>query len=88
MKNKVVAALLASLAILGTCPVSYAATEHYADGSVIGSDGEWDAWVEEWETVANDYTQVSITPGADETQLNFAWYSEKTDAEATPVVHF
>ncbi len=89
MKNKVVAALLASLAILGTCPVSYAATEHYTDSSVITTDNaSWDEWVEGWETLANDFTQVSITPGADETQLNFAWYSEKTDAEATPVVHF
>ena len=38
--------------------------------------------------MAADYTTVSLTPGKDETELNFAWYSEKTDAEATPVVHF
>ena len=65
MKNKVVAALLASLAILGTCPVSYAATEHYTDSSVITTDNaSWDEWVEGWETLANDFTQVFPLPPA------------------------
>lgn len=32
-----------------------------------------------WETVSQDRTFVSLTPGADETELNFAWYSEGTD---------
>ena len=41
-----------------------------------------------WETLSSDYTKVSLTPGKDETELNFAWYSEKTDSEGTPVVHF
>ena len=39
-------------------------------------------------TTAADFTKVSLTPGADDTQLNFAWYSEKGDSDATPVVHF
>ena len=38
-----------------------------------GSD--WDA---NWADTAADFTKVSLTPGADDTQLNFAWYSEKT----------
>ena len=28
-----------------------------------------------WETVSQDRTFVSLTPGVDETELNFAWYS-------------
>ena len=36
-----------------------------------------------------DYTQVSIAPGEDETEINFAWYSLKNgEDDATPVVHF
>lgn len=31
-----------------------------------------------WETVKSDKTYVSLTPGADETELNFAWYSQGT----------
>ncbi len=88
MRNKVVAALLAALTVLGTSQVSFAATEHYNDSSAVASEEDWNAWVSNWETMAADYTTVSLTPGNDETELNFAWYSEKTDAEATPVVHF
>ena len=39
-------------------------------------------------SIATVCTKVSLTPGADDTQLNFAWYSEKSDSAATPVVHF
>ena len=60
--------------------------DHYNDSSVTGTD--WDAWVAQWESVATDYTKISLTPGADETQLNFAWYSKTADGAATPVVHF
>lgn len=41
-------------------------------------NGTWTEWVKDWETVKNNYEQLSITPGADETELNFAWYSENT----------
>ena len=37
--------------------------DHYNDSSVTGTD--WDAWVAQWESVATDYTKVSLTPGAD-----------------------
>ena len=60
--------------------------DQYNDSSVTGAD--WDAWVAQWDFVATDYTKVSLTPGADETQLNFAWYSKTADGAATPVVHF
>lgn len=33
-----------------------------------------EAW--NWETVSTDRTFVSLTPGVDETELNFAWYSQ------------
>ena len=54
----------------------------------MGGSAEWTAWTEEWNTVATDYTQVSLTPGEDETELNFAWYSLDNGSAATPVVHF
>lgn len=60
--------------------------DQYNDSIVTGAD--WDAWVAQWDSVATDYTKVSLTPGADETQLNFAWYSKTADGAATPVVHF
>ena len=88
-RKKVLAGVLSGALVLGVCPAALAATANYNDGSVTGGSAEWQAWVSEWESVANDYTQVSLTPGTDETQLNFAWYSQTQDGQAaTPVVHF
>lgn len=33
------------------------------------------SWNNGWEAVSNDFGQIALTPGADETQLNFAWCS-------------
>lgn len=41
--------------------------------------GAWEEWCEKWETVKNDWTQLSITPGKNATELNFAWYSNKEE---------
>ncbi len=74
--------------LIGTMVPALAATVHYNDGAAVGGSAEWTAWTQEWNTVATDYTQVSLTPGADETELNFAWYSQDNGSAATPVVHF
>ena len=88
-RKKVLVSVLSGALLLGACPLALAATENYNDSSVTGGSEAWQAWVSEWESVAADYTQVSLTPGADETQLNFAWYSKTEDGQAaTPVVHF
>lgn len=70
------------------CSTAFASTEHYTDSSIVGAETGWDEWVANWDETASDFTKVSLTPGKDDTELNFAWYSEKTDAAATPVVHF
>ena len=43
----------------------------------MGISQNWESWKAEWEAVKNDWTQVSLTPGSDFSQLNFAWYSKK-----------
>ena len=91
MKRKHYIAVITALTIAGTmaaCPVAFASTGHYNDSSKTGTQEAWSAWQDQWEETSADFTKVSITPGADETQLNFAWYSENTGSEATPVVHF
>lgn len=88
MKRKIIASVLTFMMVASACPSVYAATEHYNDSSKTGDAESWQAYKDNWETLSSDYTQVSITPGKDETELNFAWYSEKTDSEGTPVVHF
>ena len=85
--SRVFAGVLGAALVAGSISPAFAAD--YNDGSVIGNQADWNAWVEEWKTVATDYTKVSLTPGADETQLNFAWYSkDESGKQATPVVHF
>ena len=88
-RKKILAGVLSGALLLGVGPLAMAATANYNDGSVTGGSAEWQAWVSEWESVATDYTHVSLTPGANETQLNFAWYSKTESGKAaTPVVHF
>ena len=51
-----------------------------ASQTAAAQGGAWEAWSEEWETIKNDWTQVSMSPGADETKMNFAWYSRTGEA--------
>ena len=88
MKRKYIAAILTVFAMTTVCSTAFGATEHYTDSSAVGAESGWDEWVANWDATATDFTKVSLTPGKDDTELNFAWYSEKTDAAATPVVHF
>lgn len=85
MKNtvkKVLCAFLAAAAMAAVPTGVSAATAQFND-STTGAD--WTQWTEDWKTIATDYEQVSLTPGADQSQLNFAWYS-KTGATPTPAV--
>ncbi|MDD3253327.1 MAG: metallophosphoesterase family protein [Lachnospiraceae bacterium] len=76
--------LVGALAVGGL--QAWAATVHYNDSSVTGGSEAWNAWAAEWEKTAADFTKVSLTPGAAESQINFAWYSEGSNA--TPIVYF
>ena len=88
MKKRVLTGALCGALLVGTVVPTLAATEHYNNGASVGGSAEWTAWTQDWESVATDYTKVSLTPGADETELNFAWYSKDDGKAATPVVHF
>ena len=47
-----------------------------------GQTSAWTNWCKQWETIKNSPTQMSLAPGQDETELNFAWYSKDTDSQA------
>lgn len=57
--------------------------EHTVNSNVYADSEEWQAWKDNWDTVKNKYCQVALTPGKNETELNFAWYSL---TEETPKV--
>lgn len=46
-------------------------------------DAGWQAY---WNDVKDDWTQISLLPGSDESKLNFAWYTPEntTDEESDP----
>ena len=89
LNKKVLAGILAGIVAAGSCTAVYAATVNYNDGSQVGAASGWSEWTGEWAGVAGDYTKVSLTPGKNETELNFAWYSKVEDGKVTtPVVHF
>ena len=87
-REKILASVLSGALLVGACAPALAATVHYNDGSTVGGSEAWKAWTESWASVATDYTKVSLTPGKNETELNFAWYSLDNGEDATPVVHF
>jgi hypothetical protein len=88
MKNPkhLLAGALAGVIVLSAMPAAFAAS-HYNDSSATGGSAAWTAWSSSWSETAADFTKVSLTPGADQTKLNFAWYA-KDSGTATPVVHF
>lgn len=81
-KKRIIAAgsavcLAASMAI-----TSFAATEHWNDNSAKTTiSNDWTKYKKKWESIKNDYEQLSLSPGADATKMNYAWYSKSaTDA--------
>lgn len=85
--RRVCTGILSGALFISMMPMTFAATAHFNDSSRTGANSGWDKYVSSWDKTASDLTNVSITPGKDETQLNFAWYSEGK-GNATPVVHF
>lgn len=76
--KRATAAMLTSVMLAGSfvsgAPYSVqAATEHWNDASEEAS--KWSNWKDNWETYSSNYENVSLTPGTDETELNFAYYS-------------
>lgn len=80
--KKVMAALMVAIMMITTSYTVFAAENDgwtEAPYTEAAQGGAWEAWCEKWETIKNDWTQLSITPGKNATELNFAWYSEKEE---------
>lgn len=53
-----------------------------AYSNVYADSEKWAQWQESWKTIRNNYEQIALTPGADATQMNFAWYSVTAETPA------
>lgn len=79
---RVTAGALSSAVLIGMCAAGIpakvvAATEHWNDASASAT--KWEQWKNNWAAYSSNYEHVSLTPGADETQLNYAWYSHTVE---------
>lgn len=87
-RKKITSACLVLAAVTGLSGVSaIASTSHFANSSAIVGEKAWSEAEKEWETVAVDFTKVSIEPGRTEKELNFAWMTKK-DSKNNAVVYF
>lgn len=59
------AVMVMAVMLLYRCTTGFAAVKSAED------------FEKEWETIQKDWTYVALSPGSDETQMNFAWYSRK-----------
>ena len=75
-KHAIMAALMASAMVLTPCIDVYAKAA--ADGNTQATGSDYETWKNTiWDAGSkNDWTKVSLTPGADETSINLAWYSD------------
>lgn len=79
---RVTAGALSSAVLIGMCAAGIpakvvAATEHWNDASASAT--KWEQWKNNWAAYSSNYEHVSLTPGSDETQLNYAWYSHTVE---------
>ena len=79
---RVTVGALSSAVLIGMCAAGIpakvvAATEHWNDASASAT--KWEQWKNNWAAYSSNYEHVSLTPGADETQLNYAWYSHTVE---------
>lgn len=85
IKSKQILAAMLSISVLAA-NTGFASAATPQDGMTKASEtadagaNGYAKWEKEWENIKNDWTQISLTPGSDESQLNFAWYSLATDS--------
>lgn len=89
LRKKLLAILLASsLLAVTSITVLAASNDGWTEASQTqtAQNGKWNEWCTAWETTKNNYTQISLTPGKNASELNFAWYSK--DSEPEPKLKF
>lgn len=84
-ENKVLFSVVLSLVILaGFMMTAFAMTDHFNDAAGTAGDKTWKDWTGNWESIKANLEEVVLTPGANQTEVNFGWYSHT--ATAQPVV--
>jgi hypothetical protein len=51
----------------------------FSGASATSSRTTFDDWAAQWDTIKNHTSVIALTPGSNESEMNFAWLSEITD---------
>lgn len=81
-RNRIFTAFLAATLIIAPSALAFAGAAPDGSTDVAKAYGEaFTNWkTNNWENgLSTDWTQVSMTPGSDETSMDFAWYSKTTE---------
>lgn len=50
------------------------------DADIFASENnlqeDWEEWKSKWDTVKDNWEYISVTPGSNESEINFAWYGK------------
>ncbi len=65
---------------------SFAMTEQFNDASINDKSGEWAQFCKNWDAYSSNYENAVMTPGANETEMNFAWYSKTKETPKVRIV--
>ncbi|HBE81078.1 MAG TPA: serine/threonine protein phosphatase [Firmicutes bacterium] len=85
--NKIFIFMVVSVVLLsGFLMTASAMTDHFNDAAGTAGDNTWKDWKTSWDGIKPNLEQISLTPGANQTQLNFGWYSHT--AASKPSVKF
>lgn len=80
--KKLIASLMVISVLMSMTSTVFAADNDgwtEANQTEAAKNGAWEEWCEKWENIKNDWTKLSIAPGKDESELNFAWYSKTSE---------
>lgn len=73
--KKILATLITATILVSTSVVAFAAENNTETvSSTVRTTSA--SWQDEWEKIKSDYTQISLTPGRNESELNFDWYTK------------
>ena len=77
-RNYLISIIIAVMIITSSTNVFAVDNNSWTDATKTsqGQSEKWSEWCDKWEKIKNSPTQMSLSPGSDETQLNFAWYSK------------
>lgn len=53
-----------------------------AKKTISATDGAWEDWCKQWELWKDSPLQMALTPGMNESEINFSWYSTKEDKKS------